>query len=407
MNTGLKIKYFTVPHYNIQEEEFIPITPCWICYQYNHNVKDCPDKDNQLTLCSECSGRDHTFKTCTNKDKPKCLNCDGQHRTLAAACPIRKELIRQKRQEKKEAKQNFVKENKTYCEVTKLSQKLPQVIQQNQPQQQEKTILNLTSDISVKLMGIIIQAHLVNIARPGTFGRVVKELLVNNNLPSINMPDDSPSAEIFGAMRLSAQPRQVQQQQQQQQQVTTEEDMERMEGATAVEHTEIAESESDEEIEEGGEMERTEISPLAHTPVKKKAKLFEGGPPPPPPSPTKTGTVPKPQRQQPVLKQKQQQESQQQQDPIRRLTEKDIELKFYTIESHRLPSHLPNSQMIKAIDTNKIKFTFNGNVVAEDDVLRYIRQNKLSTKEYEIKILDVPTYKKLRTGSHTTIIAKK
>lgn len=64
----------------------------------------------------------------------------------------------------------------------------------------KKTILNLSSQISVTLLVIIIEAHLENLAQPGTFGWTVKTLMRKNNLPEIEMSDDAPSAAIFGAM---------------------------------------------------------------------------------------------------------------------------------------------------------------------------------------------------------------
>lgn len=37
-------------------------------------------------------------------------------------------------------------------------------------------------------------------ARPGTFGKTVKELFQLNNLPEVKLPDDALSFEIFGAI---------------------------------------------------------------------------------------------------------------------------------------------------------------------------------------------------------------
>lgn len=115
-------------------------------------------------MCSECADSGHTFTDCPNKDSPKCLECSGDHRTLASKCPVRKQLIKNIREERDKKKETFERENRTYCAVTQLSQALPKL------QKPESPVLNLTTDVSFKVLTIIIHAHLMNIAQPGTFG---------------------------------------------------------------------------------------------------------------------------------------------------------------------------------------------------------------------------------------------
>lgn len=76
---GLAFHQTHLATHQIEMEEFIPLTPCWNCYQYSHSTPDCPRKD--VRHCSECASLGHTFRDCTNKDNPHCLNCDGNHRT--------------------------------------------------------------------------------------------------------------------------------------------------------------------------------------------------------------------------------------------------------------------------------------------------------------------------------------
>lgn len=40
----------------------------------------------------------------------------------------------------------------------------------------------------------------MNLAKPGSFGNSMKDLLKLNNLPEVNMPDDAPSTAIFGVI---------------------------------------------------------------------------------------------------------------------------------------------------------------------------------------------------------------
>lgn len=374
---GLKIKFFSIPSFQIEEEEFIPITPCYICYKYTHTVKDCPEKDKNVKLCSECAQRDHTFRECTNRDNPKCLNCSGQHRTLAAACPVRKELVKQYRETKNEKQKKFETENRTYCAVTKLQQEIPKVMQKQSP---ERTVLNLSSQISVTLLAIIIEAHLENLAHPGSFGRTVKLLMSKNNLPEIEMSDDAPSAAIFGAM--TSNPCEQQQQQSahcQNQQKSTEE--EKVDGAAAVvpSATTSAAQSSDESDMEEEEMEEEREIEIQHTPVKEKAKKFEKSVPPAPPSSPTSRTIPK-------------------KSPVMKVTKENIQLKIFAAEGHKVPTFLPNHQLLQCMQTNRVKFIFNGDVTNEEDIKRFFKEGRISTKDFPIEIIDNTAFKKIRTG---------
>lgn len=366
IDSGLKISWFKIPNHQIEEEEFVPITPCWICYKYTHTVRNCPEKDNNVKYCSECAQNTHTYKECMNRQTPKCLNCEGPHRTLAATCPVRKELIKEAKKSKQDRQKQFETENKTYCAVAKLKTEIPKAL--NKPP--EQTILNLNSDISIKILTIIITAHLENLAKPGSFGAAAKTLLRMNNLPDINLPDDAPSAAIFGAMKTS--------------ETSTEqsETARPQEGAVAL-PTEEQDTTTDEgSIEIGSEQQEMETDSQTqetpYTPVKSKVKQFEKAPPAPPPSP---------------IKQKQQQKQKQTQ-----VTKDTIELKFYASEGSKIPTFLPTNQLIQCYQTNRIKFTFNGDIIDEDDIVKFIKQGRLTTKDFPIQTVDVQTFRKLRTG---------
>lgn len=101
ISSGLCLFAYHLSPSQIEQAEFYSITPCWPCYKYDHQVHDCPDKD--LTICSGCSETGHIYRGCRNRDRPKCLNCKGAHRTLAASCPIHRD-IKKKRDESKQRK---------------------------------------------------------------------------------------------------------------------------------------------------------------------------------------------------------------------------------------------------------------------------------------------------------------
>ena len=186
---GISLGKFHLNKNSVELEDFVQLTPCWACYKYTHSIKDCPDKN--IKKCSECAAVGHTFRECNERTNFKCLNCDGTHRTLAAVCPVRKERIKEIREQRKNSRKQFETENKTYCAVAKLGRELPKLAAPERP------VLNLTSEMSFKAMFILIHAHLANIAVPGSFGATVKKLLRKNNLPEVELPDDAPSAEIF------------------------------------------------------------------------------------------------------------------------------------------------------------------------------------------------------------------
>lgn len=195
MNNGLVMYSYHISQSQIEQEEFFPLTPCWTCYKYDHAARVCPNKD--LIVCSECAQSGHRFRDCKNRDTPKCLNCAGSHRTLAAQCPIRKDIIKKKRDESKTRRASS---QATYAQATRSTTQTTKQAPIPKQSTQPATVLNLNSDLSVKILTITINAHLHNIARPGTFGRTVKHLLQLNGLPEVILPDNAPSADIFGVI---------------------------------------------------------------------------------------------------------------------------------------------------------------------------------------------------------------
>ena len=85
-----------IPPKRIEKEIFVKLLPCNNCFRYDHETKDC--KEEKKILCAYCSSDGHKQSSCVNPG-PKCLNCGEAHRTLAAQCKIRKELIKTKRKE--------------------------------------------------------------------------------------------------------------------------------------------------------------------------------------------------------------------------------------------------------------------------------------------------------------------
>lgn len=91
-------------------------------------------------------------------------------------------------------------QDKTYAAVTKLSKAIPKQVNVAQTAPKPDSNIQLNSNMSFKILALTFQTHLMNIARLGTFGRTMCELLRLNNLLDVIYPDDAPSAEIFGVI---------------------------------------------------------------------------------------------------------------------------------------------------------------------------------------------------------------
>lgn len=60
-----------------------------------------------------------------------------------------------------------------------------------------KQVLALPSDLSVKVLVVLINSHLANTGRPGTYAEEVKKGLKTANLPEVEVPNDVDSPAIF------------------------------------------------------------------------------------------------------------------------------------------------------------------------------------------------------------------
>uniref|UniRef100_A0A182SN30 CCHC-type domain-containing protein n=1 Tax=Anopheles maculatus TaxID=74869 RepID=A0A182SN30_9DIPT len=56
---------------------------CFKCMRLGHRAARCQE-ENRRRFCLRCGQDDHRLRACTNK--PKCLDCGGEHRTGALLC---------------------------------------------------------------------------------------------------------------------------------------------------------------------------------------------------------------------------------------------------------------------------------------------------------------------------------
>ena len=169
VQNGLKIKFQLFQNRNIEKEVFVPVVPCYRCYSYEHLRKNCP-KDEQYKISSNCAAEGHVHSDCKSTQQ-RCINCLLDHRTLAAKCPARKALIRNKIKERKAKSQSIPRANVPIQTPPPVSSyKLPE---------NYLAVMAATITIADKRESEV----------PGIFNYIVSEMLRANNIPEVEFPD--------------------------------------------------------------------------------------------------------------------------------------------------------------------------------------------------------------------------
>ena len=195
LNSGLTGFNWSVTPDQIKREEFVNLLCCFSCYKYEeHATANCPEKN--LKVCSNCAGTGHTFRDCPNPEVPGCLNCKREsreghatHRTLAMACPIKKEKIKEKQEAEKQ--QAETKQQSTYANIAKQAVAAAQAAA---PPPAQPTTITLSKKMDYQVLVAILYSHVMNLANPGTFEREMNELLRLNNLPPMKFPANPDSS---------------------------------------------------------------------------------------------------------------------------------------------------------------------------------------------------------------------
>lgn len=184
LTEGIYLLHQRVKPNQIEKEIYIKLTPCTNCYRYEHTTNNC--NENQLTLCAFCGQNDHKQKDCKSKD-PNCLNCGEAHRTLAAACPLRKKLIKEKRttirdRSRSQSRARPNQQQQSYAEKTKAGiSEATKIINTSSKSELKKLI--------TKIMTSITYSHYMEAMYPGTFQRNMNEMYKKNGLDPVLFPD--------------------------------------------------------------------------------------------------------------------------------------------------------------------------------------------------------------------------
>jgi hypothetical protein len=183
LQNGILCCHVRISPDQIKQEEYVDILMCFRCYKLDcHTTRECPTPD--LVICSECSGP-HDYKECTSETK-KCINCKGAHRTMAMACPNKKQILINKKVNKEEASNK--KDDETYSKIV-------QKTLENVKNQKEENILTKTvTESGIRAFIMVLDAHMYNIMDPGTYNtRINKTLELNEIAPVIfdDIPDST------------------------------------------------------------------------------------------------------------------------------------------------------------------------------------------------------------------------
>ena len=172
-----------IASHQIEKEKYTDILMCFSCYKLeDHTTSNCPTKDT--VVCSECTGN-HSYRECNSQTK-KCLNCGGQHRTMAMSCPKKKEIIRNKRSEEENKEKE--KQELTYAKVAEKA--FEKANQQTKNIESTQTMLD---NLGLRSIIMIMDAHIHNIIDPGSYNKRLNQTLENNNIQKVNLatPDSS------------------------------------------------------------------------------------------------------------------------------------------------------------------------------------------------------------------------
>lgn len=193
---GFLINNMAVTPQQVEREEFISLLICFQCYRYEeHTTNDCPNKETKM--CSECANTGHTFRECNNTAK-QCINCNrygsenANHRTLAMSCPIKKQLVKNKKEEMTQKKED--KQNSSYATIVKKT--IAEV-----KEDKKITNIHLTEETHFTLLACIMHSHVLNLQKPGCYNSELNKMLKLNNLPTLKFPDDPDSESVLGAKK--------------------------------------------------------------------------------------------------------------------------------------------------------------------------------------------------------------
>ena len=181
----------------IEREIFVKINACNNYFKYDHDTKRC-DQDKK-TLYAFCGEEGHKQGQCRST-VPKCLDCGSDHKTLAAKCQVRKNLIKKKRKKLRERSRSrarsqprdanartSIQEQTSYAERARGTKRTTGVRLEPSKELKEMTTIILSA---------IKYSHYKESLMPGSFQRNMSEICKNNGLTEVQFPEQTDVGEI-------------------------------------------------------------------------------------------------------------------------------------------------------------------------------------------------------------------
>ena len=201
MTKGLVILHQFIPHWNVEREIFVRLTPCRNCFSYEHKIKDCTVEKKMR--CTYCAG-EHKQSDCTATE-PWCINCGGAHRTLASACRIRKDLIKKRSKEIRERSKSRNRQGGAQSSVGAFSYaEAARTGAPGEGRRQETTnplTKEETKDMLTIIMSAIVYGHYMEALVPGSFQANVSEVYRLNGLREVKFPPPTMVSTVMEACK--------------------------------------------------------------------------------------------------------------------------------------------------------------------------------------------------------------
>ena len=185
---GMVVLYQKIPPKKIEKEIFVRLIPCNNCFGYEHETKNCDKR--KMTLCAFCADEGHRQQQC-NATVPKCINCGEDHRTLAAQCPIRKGIIKDKRKIIRDRSKSRGRSATVAGGIAGTS--YADIVRTNvQNQNKEVTVdpknKEELKELTTKILSAIIFSQYMESIEPGSFQSNMNEMYRLNGLRQVNFP---------------------------------------------------------------------------------------------------------------------------------------------------------------------------------------------------------------------------
>ena len=174
---GLLVLNQRIPARHTEKEVFVKLQPCFNCFDYTHKTRDCPEERKEI--CANCSQTGHRQANCT-ETQSKCINCKGGHRTLAAICKVRKELIKKKSREIRDRSRSKARAAPATYAAAATNANIDITDFNISPNEMKNLVAKITTGI---VFGQCTEA-----LQRGSFQETVNEFFRLNNLPAVKFP---------------------------------------------------------------------------------------------------------------------------------------------------------------------------------------------------------------------------